>query len=251
MDDSIGKLFMERTKYPYLKTSEQDRGLPQPPLELPYTGPEPAIDLPDPKAIDLGRVPLRQVIDERRSVRGYADQALSLEELSFLLWCTQGVKKVTTRPATSRTVPSAGARHAFETDLLVNRVEGLEPGLYRFLAIEHQLVRREAGPEINERITHACLEQNQVRTSAVTFIWDAVRARMYWRYGERGYRYLHLDAGHVCQNLYLAAEAIGCGVCAIAAFDDNLINGVLGLDGEHEFVIYIASLGKKRIREER
>jgi SagB-type dehydrogenase family enzyme len=68
---------------------------------------------------------------------------------------------------------------------------------------------------------------------------------MKWRYGERGYRYMHLDAGHVCQNLYLSAESIDCGVCAIAAFQDEEINSVLGIDGEEEFVIYVATVGKK------
>jgi len=69
--------------------------------------------------------------------------------------------------------------------------------------------------------------------------------RMYWRYVERGYRYLHLDAGHVCQNLALGAEQLGCGICPIAAFDDELLNATLGLDGRNLFVIYLASVGKK------
>jgi SagB-type dehydrogenase family enzyme len=84
-----------------------------------------------------------------------------------------------------------------------------------------------------------------VRRSAVTLIWVAVVERMAWRYGERGYRYMHLDAGHVCQNLYLAAENIDCGVCAIAAFDDDNLNSVLGLDGENLFAIYLGSVGKR------
>jgi SagB-type dehydrogenase family enzyme len=83
-----------------------------------------------------------------------------------------------------------------------------------------------------------------VNTSGVTFFWVAVSERMEWRYPVRGYRYLHLDAGHVCQNLYLAAEAISCGVCAIAAFDDEKVNEALNLDGENLFVIYVATVGK-------
>ncbi len=82
-------------------------------------------------------------------------------------------------------------------------------------------------------------------TSAVTFIWAAVPVRTVWRHRQRAYRYIHLDAGHVCQNLYLLAEAIGCGVCAIAAYDDDQVNAVLGLDGEDMFAIYLASLGKR------
>jgi SagB-type dehydrogenase family enzyme len=129
--------------------------------------------------------------------------------------------------------------------LLINRVEGLQNGLYRYAAIENQLVHLPAEPGINALITAACLDQSQVATSAATFIWVAMVERMFWRYVERGYRYLHLDAGHACQNLALGAEQIGCGICPIAAFDDDALNGVLGLDGEGQFVIYLASTGKK------
>ena len=82
--------------------------------------------------------------------------------------------------------------------------------------------------------------------SAATFLWVADKKRMEWRYGDRGARYLHLDAGHVCQNLYLSAEAIESGVCAIAAFDDDEINRVVGVDGKEQFVIYVATVGKKQ-----
>ena len=84
-----------------------------------------------------------------------------------------------------------------------------------------------------------------MKTCAATFIFTAVSYRTYWRYGERGYRYMHLDAGHVSQNLYLAAEAIGGGACAIGAFYDEELNGVLGLDGEEQFAIYVTTTGKK------
>lgn len=246
MSRTIGELFMEETQSARLEPSEQSRGLPQPPLELPYAGTNPPVALPQPAGLPFGQMALRQAINARRTVRKYSDQPVSVEELSFLLWCTQGVKECTARPATLRTVPSAGARHAFETQLLVNNVAGLDPGLYRYLAIEHQLARLDSAGDMNAQITAACLQQNQVRTSAVTFIWIAELARMRWRYGQRGYRYLHLDAGHVCQNLYLAAEAVGCGACAVAAFDDAELNRVLGLDGIDQFVIYLGSLGKKR-----
>jgi len=142
-------------------------------------------------------------------------------------------------------VPSAGARHALETYLLVNNVEGLEKGLYHFLPIGHKLEKVDTDAHIAGRIMAACLQQSFVETSAVTFIWSAVPYRMKWRYGERGYRYMHIDAGHVCQNLYLSAEAIGCGVCAIAAFQDEELNSALGIDGEEEFAIYVATVGKK------
>ena len=91
-----------------------------------------------------------------------------------------------------------------------------------------------------------CLGQEFVKRSAATFIWVCDVNRMTWRYSERGYRYAFMEAGHVCQNLYLSAESIGCGVCAIAAYDDDTMNQLLGLDGESQFVIYIATIGKKK-----
>ncbi len=134
----------------------------------------------------------------------------------------------------------------WQTYLLVNRVEGLGPGLYRYLAIEHKLLQLSLDPGLADRIVKAALDQEFLAASAVTFIWVAVPYRMAWRYQERGYRYLLLDAGHACQNLYLAAETIGCGACAVGAFDDALMDQALGLDGESRFVIYAAPVGKRR-----
>jgi SagB-type dehydrogenase family enzyme len=241
---TAGRDFMKATYYEQISESPQDQGEPQPPLELPLPPEAALIPLPAPAELHLPEIELRDAIERRRSVRRYKKQALTLAELSYLLWLTQGVKETSKRPATLRTVPSAGARHAFETYLLINIVEGLEPSLYRFAASQHALLRLESSSNIREDITSACFDQRQVFESAATFIWVAVTERMTWRYVERGYRYLHLDAGHVCQNLYLAAEAIDCGVCAIAAFDDEKIHSALDVDGENLFVIYLASLGK-------
>lgn len=237
---------MKKTQLRYLGESDQQKGLPRPPLEPGYDETKTIIDLPVPRDIAVETTDLVKAIENRRSVRKYSEQPLTLDELSFLLWCTQGVKEVVNEIATLRIVPSAGARHAFETYLLVNRVQGLHPGLYRFLALKHKLVEVSVDPSLADKITGACLDQRFVSTSAVTFIWVAVPYRMVWRYGERGYRYLHIDVGHVCQNLYLAAEAIDGGVCAIAAFNDEAINNILGIDGKQQFVIYVATLGKRQ-----
>jgi SagB-type dehydrogenase family enzyme len=245
MTQNAGREFLRNTYYEQLPVSAQSQGLPQPPLELPIGKDISRVKLPSPEELDIPGMDLRTTIENRRSQRRYADVHLTLEELSFLLWCTQGVKEVARRPATLRNVPSAGARHAFETYLLVNRVDSLTPGLYRFGAIDHVLVAQELDPAMPEKLTAACLKQRMVSTSGVTFFWVAVAERMEWRYPERGYRYLHLDAGHVCQNLYLAAEAVDCGVCAIAAFDDEQVNEVLDLDGENLFTIYVAAVGKR------
>jgi SagB-type dehydrogenase family enzyme len=246
MKRGIGYTFLEQTQYEHLGPSDQQRGRPQPPLELPYDRAAPAIALPPPETLAVPPTDLRAAIERRRTVRAYAVQVLSRAELAWLLWATQGVQKVISRPATLRAVPSAGARHAFETYLLLPRVEDVPVGLYRFVAGEHKLVELGREPDLVERAVAALYDQEMVRDSAATFIWAAVMYRMYWRYGERGYRYIFLDAGHVCQNLYLAAEAIDCGACAVGAFYDDQANALLGLNGEDQFVVYAATVGKQK-----
>ncbi len=241
-----GYTFVEETKYPHLSEADQQQDKPQPPYEIPLEEGKPLIDLPDPEDLDFELVGLREMIEQRRSVRRYSPDELSLEELSYLLWLTQGVKFVSEkRKVTLRTVPSAGCRHPFETYLSVNRVEGLEAGLYRYAATENKLVALDLRDDFNAELTEACMGQRQVETSAVTFIWAAVPYRTVWRYAERSYRYLYLDAGHVCQNLHLAAEAINCGVCAIGAYHDDAADDLLGFDPPEMFVVYMASLGRK------
>jgi len=244
MNKRSGDVFLEGTEYRNLGPSDQQQGVAQPPLHS-TLGDGKRISLPFPEARDLGSMSLREAIETRRSFRNYATEPLALEELSFLLWCSQGVKPESTDKHTLRTVPSAGARHAFETMLLVNRVDGLTAGLYQYDAAAHGLIQWESPADISEQLTAACLKQPIVRNSAVTFIWVAERYRMAWRYGERGLRYLFLDAGHVCQNLYLAAESIAAGACAIGAFTDEQLNPLLGLDGVDRFVVYLAGVGKR------
>ena len=240
-----GQEFMEQTKYRHLGRSDQEKGIPQPPLELPPVPGLPIIDLVNPRDITVPLLDIRTAIERRRSVRSYEREPICPAELSFLLWCTQGVWYIYGTAATFRTVPSAGARHAFETYMLINDVDGFEPGLYRYLALSHRLQQIRADPDLHIKIAHGFMDQDFVMRCGVAFLWTAVRYRMTWRYGERGYRDLHLDAGHVCQNLYLAAEAIGCGVCALAAFDDDIMAGILGIDGISHFMVYGAAVGKR------
>ena len=240
-----GHEFMEKTKYQYLETSDQNKRLPQPTLVQPPSETGKMIKLPHSTTIQVHSIDLNAAINNRVSIRAYSNKPLTLDELSYVLWSTQGIKEVTTRPVTLRTVPSAGARHCFELYLLVNNVESIAPGLYRYLPLEHQIQEVNMDEAIAEKITKSCLNQRFILRSAITLILTVDRYRMMWRYTERGYRYMHLDAGHVMQNLYLCAEAINSGVCAIAAFDDDKINEVLGLDGVEQFTIYVGVLGKK------
>lgn len=241
---SIGLEFLRKSRFSEMGPTPHVEGCPQPPLQLGYDPDATLIELPEPLNVEVEPVTVKEAIMVRQSLRRYSDAALSIPELSYLLWCTQGVKK-TVANLTRRTVPSAGARHAFETYLLINRVEGLEPGLYRYLALEHRLLPVKRDPDFRKVVTGACLDQKFVGESAVVFIWTAVAERMVWQYGERGYRYILIDAGHVCENLYLAAETVECGMCAVAAFDDEALDRALGLDGEKQFAVYAAALGKR------
>ena len=227
-------------------TTPQRRGVAPPALQKPVLPGSRTVSLPGPELFaDLGAASLFSVLSSRRSVRRFADASISLAELAFLLWATQGVTSHPGPAVTLRTVPSAGARHAFETYLYCRRVEGLEEGIWRYLPLEHRLLFEFAEPGLGGRIAAACLDQRFVSQAAATFFWSVVPARMEWRYGPAAHRVLPLDAGHVCQNLYLAAEAIGAGVCAVGAYDQQALDELLRLDGEEEFVLYRAPAGKK------
>jgi SagB-type dehydrogenase family enzyme len=243
MNPEIGREFFEKTKYRYLGPSSQQKGEAPPALQADFREGNERIALPS--AENIGGQ-LQKVIEQRRSLRRYSQKALKLQELSYLLWCTQGVRQVEAGLHTFRTVPSAGARHAFETFILANRVEGLKNTLYQYIALEHKLAVVSRDDRISEKIMFGCLGQKMITASAATFIWIADVKRMTWRYGQRGYRYILIDAGHICQNLYLAAESIGCGACGIGAFDDDVMNETLGLDGINHFVVYAACVGKRR-----
>ncbi len=242
----IAKEFIEKTKYQHMKVeSAQEKGEKQPELQKAYDDGLELLNLPDPDGLEFEPINLKEIVEQRKSLRSYSQDKLTLDELSYLLWMTQGVKKNVKGKATFRTVPSAGARHAFETYILINRVEGLKPGIYRYLALEHKLLPYNMEDDIADQVVVGSLNQKFVKESAVTFMWTAVTQRMTWRYKERGYRFLFLDAGHVCQNLYLASESINAGTCAIAAYSDDDMNEILDVDGEGEFVIYMAAVGKK------
>lgn len=236
--------------------TDQKKGVPAPSPQKPYPEDAGLIDLVAPRDLTVGKMPLIEAIKRRRSRRKFTEEPLALEELSFLLWATQGISKITNRDvsedvrdvlarsrATLRTVPSGGARHPFETYLLVNRVNGLEPGLYRYLPLEHKLCVLSANTELTEKVHEACYEQ-YVKNSAITFIWTAIPYRTEWRYSMLSPKIIAQDSGHLCQNLYLACEAIGAGTCAIGAYDQEKMDRVLSVDGKEEFAIYVAPVGK-------
>jgi len=236
-----GEEFLIKTKYNKNIQTDQMRGVPPPPLEPEFIGTE--IKLPDPDACKRVEIDISYAIESRESIRNYIEKPLDIKELSYLLWCTQGIKWIF-EDSVFKTVPSAGARHPIITYLAIRSVKDLKPGLYQYIAIEHSLGLIMEEKYISDLLFRASLSQKFVRDAAVCFIWVADSYRMTWRYGERGFRDIFIEAGHICQNFYLAAQVINCGVCAVGAFNDDEINSLLNLSGER-FVVYMATIGKR------
>jgi len=238
-------------------STDQNLGKQRPSVQKPALAEAQRIDLIPFEELTVGEISLKQVIRQRRSLRHFSADPLSLEELSFLLWATQGVSQEIQDGGVSyyrRTVPSGGNRHPFETYLSVHHIAGLEVGLYRYLPLDHQLVIETLDPELPARTQQASLDQyskvdgkrfNFVENSAVTFIWTATPYRTEWRYGPAAAKLVAVDAGHLAQNLYLACGAIGAGMVAVGAFDRLKADAVLGVDSVEEFTIYMAPVGKR------
>lgn len=234
----------ERLRVDFRQT-EQNRGMPPPPLEKPAAEGQALVELPgtDDFAAFQG-TDLCDAIARRRSRRRYLGTPLQLTELAFLLWATQGVTRQIGPDCALRTVPSAGCRHAFEAYLFSLRVNDLDQGLYRYLPAEHALVCEQQVDDLAERLPAAVLGQTFVAEAAAVFVWTAIPHRMEWRYHTAAHRVMAMDVGHVCQNLYLACEAISAGTCAVAAYDQDQMDALLGVDGEEEFTLYLAPVGK-------
>ena len=242
MKPGIGNKFQEETKY----TTERIGGhaldwntFPDPFKN--YESPLAVIPLPQPEL--SGDPDLWKALYRRRSRRVYRNaESLQLGVLSTLLWATQGITEKY-GDTLFRSAPSAGGLFPVETYLSVRLVEGLEGGIYHFRPGRFDLEFLKKG-DFSRNLAGAALDQGIVASAQATFIWSAVLPRSKWKYRQRAYRYIYLDAGHICQNLYLAGEALGLGVCAIGAFFDDDVNAIVGLDGFDETVIYMATVGK-------
>lgn len=247
MDAAVEKYrqFLKNDDWEQWKDLKRDEklGLPPPPVQKPVPPGAALIELPAPAALSLGTMPLAEAIGRRRTQRDFTGEAVTLEELSFLLWATQGVQEVAPDGTSSlRSVPSAGARHPFETYLFVQRVAGLRPGLYRYLGLEHKLCF--LSPFDLTALYVMDEDWPLEPEDALLFAWTVTPYRTEWRYSILSHKMMAMEAGHICQNLYLAATAIGAGVCAIGAFSQTKINRWLGVDGDDEFAVYLARLGK-------
>jgi SagB-type dehydrogenase family enzyme len=195
------------------------------------------INLPEPRYDS--DVSIEQSLLNRRSTRSYTGEPLTLQEVSQLLWAAQGI----TDPRGFRTAPSAGALYPLELYLVVGDVEDLIPGVYRYEPDGHQLVITMDGDKRAE-LASAALEQSSVREGAISIVFTAVYERTTGKYGERGIRYVHMEAGHAAQNLCLQATAMGLGIVTVGAFNDEQVAELLNLP-ENEQPLYVIPIGRK------
>jgi SagB-type dehydrogenase family enzyme len=239
MPDEIGYLFQQETKYwrdrpggGMLDWSQK----PSPYKEYPGVV---EIGLP---AFQPPGVTLEWCVRNRRSVREYAPEPVLLDQISFMLWASTGIRG-RIQGYEFRTAPSAGALYPIETYLLVNNCSGLSNGIYHYSVRRHSLEIVKQG-DFGEGLAHASLGQSMCAEAPCVFIWSAVFGRSKWKYKDRAYRYVYLEAGHLAQNLALAAVPLGLGTCQIAAFFDDEVNQLVGLDGTEESVIYLSTVGR-------
>lgn len=225
-------------------SSPQAQGLPMPSMQKAAAATSVLIDLPLWSDQEVSCSDLAELLITGRSRRQFSTRDLTLNELSYLLYMADGlVEIVGDGKASRRTAPSGGARHPFETYLAINRVEGLKPGIYRHLFLSNQLELCFEDESLEQKLTEATMGQKFCGMAPVTFIWSNIPARGEWRYHVRAAKLALLDIGHVCQNLYLACESIGLGTCALAAYDQEAMDRVISVDGEEEFVLYMAPVG--------
>lgn len=239
MAKGIGDRFQTETKYD--RNRMEGGGLDwqsKPPLYKTYPD-QPQIALPKPG--QLAAMPLDRALRLRRSVRRYTGAALSLAALSYLLWASTGIQREE-RGHEFRTAPSAGALYPIETYVVANRVADLAPGLYHYEIQSHGLAQLDTG-DYGLAVAGAALGQRICALAQAVFVWTAIFQRSRWKYKQRCYRYVYLDAGHVAENLALAATAANLGTCQIGAIFDDEANELLGLDGVEESVIYMSTVG--------
>lgn len=237
--EAVGDIFQQKTKYIRNQMSGHRIDLSsRPALYKQYPESE-KITLP---AFELSeKLALVDVIKKRKSIREFIDKPVSKEDLSYLLWsCTGIVRKE--YGYQFRTAPSAGALYPIETYLVVNNVEELQEGIYHYDIRGHELEVLKKG-SFGEAVCKAALDQVMCAEAAVVFIWSAIFDRSKFKYGQRAYRYIYLDAGHIAENLALAAVSIGLGSCQIGALYDEEVNDLIDIDGIKESVVYMSVVG--------
>ncbi|MFP3897202.1 MAG: SagB/ThcOx family dehydrogenase [Anaerolineales bacterium] len=237
----IGDRFQEQTKYVRGELSGGGLDWANKPETYKAYPDAPKIPLDSPRT--KGGTSLWRALKERHSVRSFSDEPLSKMELSRLVWAAQGISHESGGVA-FRTAPSAGGLYPIETYVVLKRVEDIEAGVYHYAVAEHALEQLQTG-DFSLQTARAALDQRMAYEANVVFVWTSVFERSKWKYKQRAYRYIYLDAGHIAQNVALAAVALGLGSCQIGALYDEEANELLGIEDERESVIYMTAVGRE------
>jgi len=237
--ENEGDKFQQQTKYDPYNIGRRPAWKGQMPEPYKRYEGKPIIRLPETAPTHIS---LEEALKRRKSVRNFVTEPLSIAELSFLLWAATGIQRIEAGYK-FRTAPSAGALYPIETYLVANRVEDIEQGIYHYAVERHQLEQLATG-DCRRKVSTAALGQSFCADAAVVFVFSAVFDRCKFKYGQRAYRYIYIEAGHIAQNLALAAVSLGLGSCHIGAFYDDAMNSLLALDGTAESVIYLTAVGR-------
>ena len=220
--------------------SDQALGIAMPPFENEFDE-NALIPLPDPKEAELKKRDIMEVLDERVTRRKLGEGSITMSDLSFLLWATNGMR-VIKAGRIFRTTPSAGSRHPFESYFYADKVDDLKPGLYRYIATRNSIIHVSDKDGLKEEFIAAL--KKQWFSCAVSIFWVFNAYRGEWRYTHHSHKVATIDVGHIGQNGYLAAEALGIGCCTIGAYMQEDIDRLLGVDGNNEFCVYVGVFGK-------
>jgi len=235
---SIGQLFHYETSYgdQGFKGKNINRGKTVP-LYKEYENARKVI-LPTPSFAGLS---VEKAIQKRASVRSFSEKALNLEQLAQILLSTNGITQQRGGIA-RRAIPSGGALYALDVYIIADNVESLTDGLYHFQVSDTSLELIEEG-DLSDAICNAANQQRAVGLSPLTVILTARFDRMTKKYADRGYRYVYIEAGAACENIYLQATSLGMGTVAVGAFNDDAANKLLGIDGLNEATLLIMPIG--------
>ena len=236
--EGVGDKFQRETKYSrYKMTADQEWSI-QPELYKSYPNSK-RIQLPSPASPKESY--LYDVLKKRKSIRNYSDLPITKDQISYLLWASTGIQRHEIG-FEYRTAPSAGALYPIETYIVVNNVKDIDKGVYHYNIKDHLLEEIKSGDH-SQITAKAALEQGMCAEGAVVFIWTAFFNRSKCKYGQRAYRYIYLDAGHIAGNLALTSTSLGLGSCQIAALFDDEVNEIIAVDGEEESTIYMSVVG--------
>lgn len=239
MDDRIGEKFQRYTKY-------DRKRMPRGSLDL---NRKPAMykEYPGARKISLspvercGDMSLHEALLRRKSLRRFVEAPISLDAVSCLLWSSSGIQRKEMGFA-FRTTPSAGALYPIETYAVANSVNDIEQGVYHY-NVRHHLLEELALGDFREEIADAALGQRMCAGAAACIVFAGLFERSAWKYRQRAYRYIYLDAGHMAQNLALASASLGLGCCHIGSMFDDEVNEIIGVDGAREGVVYMSVVG--------